>query len=133
MTIDIGLPAIDRASNLGGYWTYLSQDEKAYESGTTYKCRDSVFIGDVAAGSKQVFSGLSLSVQPYDLIGCYFAEGTLDYDATGYAGQYEVEGDHAHTNDEATYDDIEGAGASLYGSSEAAPVAVGRSRGYIIG
>ncbi|MBA7559837.1 hypothetical protein ES708_01453 [subsurface metagenome] len=142
--IHVGLPAIDRAQHLAGYWTYLSQDNPATLSGTvirveiwahealtemrvgifylvsetTYKCRDSVFIGDVAAGSKQVFSGLSLDVQIGDIIGYYFAEGEIDYDATGYAGQYEVEGDHAHTNDEATYDDIPGAGASLYGTSE---------------
>ncbi|MBA7583631.1 hypothetical protein ES708_25578 [subsurface metagenome] len=33
-----------------------------------------------------------------------------------------MEGDHAHTNDEATYDDIPGAGSSLYASSEVAGV-----------
>ena len=159
MAIDIGLPAIDRPNALAGYWTYIEKNNAATESGTvirveiwahealtemrvgifylvsgtTYKCRDSVFIGDVAAGSKQVFSGLSLAVQAGDLIGCYFAEGSIDYDATGYSGQWEVEGDYAHTNDEATYEFVAGAGSSLYGSSEAAPVAVGRSYGYIIG
>ncbi|MBA7540643.1 hypothetical protein ES705_32942 [subsurface metagenome] len=148
MAINIGLPAIDRTAHLGGYWTYIEQNNAANESGTivrveiwahealtemrvgifylvsgtTYKCRDSAFIGDVAAGSKQVFSGLSLAVQAGDLIGLYFEEGSIDYDPTGHAGQWEVEGDHAHTNDEATYDDVGGAGSSLFGTSEAAGV-----------
>ncbi len=70
-------------------------------SGTTYKCRASVSIGDVAAGSALPFA-VSIAVVVGDFIGAYWAVGTMEYSnnlgATGIvykAGEYIDPGDSA--------------------------------------
>lgn len=88
-------------------------------SGTTYKCRDSVAIGAVTAGSKQTFTGLSLSVEAGDFIGCYFATGVLEADGTGSGignGFYYVSGEYIDSGDETAYSSSSDGALSLYGS-----------------
>ena len=64
-----------------------------YGSGGSYTCRAVVSIGDVTAGSKQTFTGLSLAVEAGDFIGCYFATGTIEYASAGGTVIYQKSGD----------------------------------------
>jgi len=101
--IDIGPLAITRAATWSAGDTVICKDNPANTSGqitsvelyavvslegciagilyttngNTLKCRSSVAIGDVASGSKQTFSGLSLAVETGDYIGCYFCNGVI--------------------------------------------------------
>ena len=56
-------------------------------SGTTYKCRAVASIGNVTAGSVQSFS-VSLDCQAGDVIGAYFATGTLERGDAGGSSAY---------------------------------------------
>ncbi|MBA7636232.1 hypothetical protein ES703_43848 [subsurface metagenome] len=99
--IDVGSPAIDRASVTSVGYTYISKENPANASGILHtvmvwaasnitglrvgtfyppepdlypnylKCRDSEVVGDVEAGAERAFSGLSIDVQEGDYIGCY--------------------------------------------------------------
>ncbi len=82
-------------------------------SGTTYKCRDSVTIGAVTAGSKQTFS-TRFSIQAGDFIGCYYATGTLHSGAGGSGWMY-VSGEYIDPNDSAIFALQAGQALSLYG------------------
>ena len=110
--IDIGAEAIDRTRYAPQLNTIVEKSNPANADGTitsievwayanlincivgtfyktnsnTLKCRDSVEIGNVPAGSKQVFQGLSLAVKAGDYIGFYFDEGTGDRELAGYEG-----------------------------------------------
>ncbi len=85
-------------------------------SGTTYKCRDSVTIGNVTAGSLQTFGGLSLAVQAGDYIGCYWGAGQIKLDTTGGSGCYYCSGEYIDPGDQdATYIYLSGYAISLYG------------------
>ena len=112
--IDIGAPAIDRATYTAPGRTYILLDNPANAdgvihtielwayadltackvatfhllSGTTYQCRDPVTIGDVTSGSKQVFPGLSIDVKAGDFIGFYAPSGLMERKAYGFAGLY---------------------------------------------
>ena len=63
-----------------------------YGSGTSWTLRDYEAIGSVAAGSSTV-SGLSITVQPGDIIGVYFTTGALDASTTGGVGVLYKAGD----------------------------------------
>lgn len=159
MAIDIGNAAIDRA---GQYqWagdTIINGGNPANASGTitsveiwaavnlegcvigtfyktngdTLKCRASAAIGNVTAGSKQTFSGLSVAVQTGDFIGIYFTAGSIERDTTGFINIWWVTGQYIDPNDEATYAYLGEDAISVYGIGTEAAVA-GRSQGYIIG
>ncbi len=70
-------------------------------SGTTYKCRDSVTLGAVTAGSKQTFS-TRLTVVAGDFIGCHWDSGTLEADDTGGSGVIFSAGEHIDAGDSLT-------------------------------
>lgn len=72
-------------------------------SGTTYTCRDSVTIGAVTAGSLQTFGGLNLSVVVGDLIGCYFATGSIELSTSGGSGIKAVAGEFIDPGDSTDY------------------------------
>jgi hypothetical protein len=158
MAIDIGPAAIDRG-NVGTYgYTYILIDNPAnaagkitsielwaYENltgckvgifyqtnGGTFKCRSAATIGNVTAGSKQTFSGLSLSVEIGDYIGWYSESGYLEADYSGFAGIYYVGNDHCIVDDEASYGFWDASAMSCHGTGEE-PAAAGLSQGHIIG
>jgi len=138
--IDIGSAAVDRPATGGGGYTIILKDNPANASGrintieiwantnmtgvrvgtfylvsgTTYKCRDSVEIGNVTAGSKQTFPGLDLAVQIGDYLGFYSSGGLIEASGSGGAGQYYVGGEHIDPDDQATYTWMAGITYSLY-------------------
>lgn len=65
-------------------------------SGNNLSTRDSEAIGSVAAGSKQTFAGLSMSVTTGDYLGIYFATGRLETSITG-DGDWYKDGDNIPT------------------------------------
>jgi len=83
--------------------------------GTTYECRDSEIIGNVAGGSVQTFSGLDIFVKTGDIIGAWWSDGHFAIDASGHAGLLYADGKHIDSGDEATYSLKAGAAISLYG------------------
>lgn len=141
MAIDIGAAAIDRADQASPNWTSVGLDNPAsangtidtfevwarYDmsgfragvfylvSGTIYKCRDSETIGNVTAGSKQTFSGLSIDVVTGDCAGRYNSGGYLERDTSGGAGVYYKQYEYIDPGDEATYSLGSGYAESLYG------------------
>jgi len=79
------------------------------------KCRDSELIGDVEAGAERTFTGLSITVQEGDYIGCYFDTGDIDNTGSGFLGKWRVSGEYIDPGDEAEYYFLEGDACSLYG------------------
>jgi hypothetical protein len=53
-----------------------------------------VSLGNVTAGSKRTFTGLSLAVQAGDFIGIYMASGDIEYSTAGGGLVYEKSGDY---------------------------------------
>ena len=120
-SIDIGDTAIDRTSYIAAGATYFSLSNSAnatgalttFEvwadvnqdyngvvagtaylvSGTTYHVRDAVTLGNVPAGTKVTFTGLSCSVVTGDVLAHYAVSGYLDRDNTG-AGVRRIIGSH---------------------------------------
>lgn len=84
-------------------------------TGRTYKCRATVTIGAVTAGSKQTFSELSLAIEAGDLIGCYHASGKSDMSLTG-DGIYYISGDKVVAENQSSYTLIADRASSLYGT-----------------
>jgi uncharacterized protein YigE (DUF2233 family) len=82
--------------------------------GTTYKCRDSVAIGSVTAGSKQTFEDLDLEVQAGDFLGCYYTGGRLEAGSGGSGIMYAA-GEHIDPDDETSYTLVSDQAQSLYG------------------
>lgn len=145
--IDIGAEAIDRDQYTAPGRTYILLDNPAnatgvidtielwaYSSftglkvatfylltGTTYKCRDPVTIGDVPSGSKQIFTGLSIDVEAGDLIGFHAPSGLMERTSFGFAGLLWISGDLCYPGHEAEYNLDEGDVASLYGTGQAPP------------
>lgn len=141
--IDIGSPAIDRTSAYGG-GTFIALENTANGTGyltsieiwastditglrvgtfywtvaTAYQCRDSAYIGDVTAGSKQTFP-VYIAVSAGDCIGCYVGTGcgTIESNIVGYAGVYFADADYLNPGDIASYALLAGDTISLYGSS----------------
>ncbi|MBA7710606.1 hypothetical protein ES703_119551 [subsurface metagenome] len=94
-------------------------------NGNTLKCRDSAVIGDVEAGAERTFTELSIAIEAGDYIGCYFrGGGRMERHISGFAGYWNVSGEHIDPNDEAEYAFKEGDAISLYGYGdiEAPPV-----------
>jgi hypothetical protein len=121
--IDMGMPAINRPSFTTTDLTTIDQENPADESGIIdtveiwahtelidckvgmlhktgkhkYRCRSVAFLGDVAPGSMQTFTGMDLDVRKGDYLGIYFREGTLDvsdYDPVSYpSGSDGISGD----------------------------------------
>lgn len=138
--IDVGSGATDRTySNGGATYTYLDSGNPANDtgtitsfelwmgtnaagvkvgtfsgSGTTYTSRDVETIGNVTAGSKQTFSGLSCSVSSGDICGWYLASGSFEFDATGGTSSYYKAGDQFGTGAQ-SYVAQAGYRMSLYG------------------
>ncbi len=92
-------------------------------SGTTYECRDSESLGDVAVGSKQTLVGLSIDVETGDHIGCHCkTAGTTVYiekDTSGFLGNRYKVGEYIDTGDQASYGTEAGDAISLYGTGVA--------------
>jgi hypothetical protein len=118
--INIGPGAIERASGGAPNYTQVSKTNPANEtgvidtveilagtdmtgvvvasfyvvSGNNLSTRDSVNIGNVPAGSKQTFTGLSLQVQAGDFIGLYCATGTLKVGSPAGSGRWYKSGNY---------------------------------------
>ena len=86
-------------------------------SGTTYKCRSSATLGSVTSGSKQTFSGLSLTVQTGDLIGIYYDTGEVSTAAgdTGFL-HTAINTELIDPNDQGIYSVSTGRTLKLYGT-----------------
>jgi hypothetical protein len=118
--IDIGPGAIERASGGAPNYTQVSKTNPANEtgvidtveilagtdmtgvvvasfyvvSGNNLSTRSSVNIGNVPAGSKQTFTGLSLQVEAGDFIGLYCATGTLKVGSPAGSGRWYKSGNY---------------------------------------
>ncbi len=94
-------------------------------SGTTYQCRASVNLGDVAVGSKQTFTGLSIDVITGDFLGIKSRAGTgttIEVDSTGGSGRGYVLGEYIDAGDQASYTISANYIYSLYGTGTEAGV-----------
>ncbi len=138
--IDVGSAAIDRGSSISPNYTVLDLANAANDngsitsievwaatnmtglrvgtfyliSGTTYKCRDSAVIGNVVAGSKQIFTGLSIVVHVGDYIGAYWNGGTIEGDITGGSGRMAIFGEYIDPGDQSNYTFSANRAMSLY-------------------
>jgi len=139
--IDVGADPIERAISLEAGYTIIAKDNPANASGTlhtvkiwavidlsgliigtfypingnTLKCRDSVFIGDVKSGAERTFTEFAIPIEAGDYIGCFYSNGNISFDFTGFAGLWSILGEHIGRGDEATYDFFNGYAVSLYG------------------
>jgi len=156
MAIDVGSLATDRGSSHANLWTKIDTTNPAnatgiidtvrtwYEtaatgfyvgtfylvSGTDYKCRDSVSIGNVASGSEQTFSGLSENIESGDFIGCYETTGRIEFDTSGGSGLYRIKEYQIDPANQATYALAGSYPISLYGTgTEAAAGWTGKISG----
>lgn len=112
--IDVGAGATNRATSYSPYYTtFIDKTNPANDngtltsfeiwalanmtgvkvgtfsgSGTSWNDRDYESIGNVTAGSKQTFSGLSCTVNTGDILGIYqtSALGTIEADTSGGSG-----------------------------------------------
>ena len=147
-TIDVGEAAIDRSTILNvrtntGFtlanpanaagtidtvqvWLWVT-DHTAFwpgifflVTGTTYEVRDSENAGAVAAGSEQTISGLGISVETGDYIGCHHktASGNfyIEADTSGSSGTRSVAGEVIDPGDQASFGLSSGDALSLYGT-----------------
>ena len=91
-------------------------------SGDVLTCRDSESVGDVAEGSKQTYSGLSISVETGDYLGIH-SKGefiiTIERDLSG-DGYWYYEGECIDPTDSQTFSFSSSKTISLYGESAAA-------------
>lgn len=127
-TIDIGGDASDRNSSSGHGYTIVDKTNPSdgtgtitqvqvwavnsltgfrvgtffLVSGTTYQCRDSETIGNVAWGSIQTFSGLSFAVTLGDFMGNYFTGGDIEFGTSGGSGDYYAAGEYIDPDDSAS-------------------------------
>ncbi len=141
VNVDVGSAATNRNYFLGGLTTYIDLANPVnvngfltsieiwaattitgmrigafyLVSGTTYKCRNSVIIGTVTAGSKQTFS-VSLPIVIGDFIGCYFDTGSIEASQTGGTGLAYIESEQIDPDDSAVYEEDAGYAISLYGT-----------------
>jgi hypothetical protein len=140
--IDVGSPAVNRASsfitdytlidlgnplNASGtirivsIWATTNADGVKvglfYTNATKYKCRCTAAIGTVTAGAKYSFPVILPGLKG-DFIGCYFASGTIERDTTGgLVGIVVVATDHCTVGDDTTYSALSANHAiSLYGT-----------------
>ncbi|MBA7570584.1 hypothetical protein ES708_12337 [subsurface metagenome] len=142
--IDIGSPAIDRASNTTANYTTVDKNNPANASGqitsiefrvqykvrglivgtfystngNTLKCRASEVIpGDFPTGSTQT-KAVTIDVREGDYIGFYETSGRLERDTEGFAGIWGILNKHIDPGDEYEYDFFAGDALSLYGRGE---------------
>jgi hypothetical protein len=144
--IDVGPEPTNRGSNISGDYTFIMKDNAANgtgvintleiwcntnmvakvgffynTTGTNYKCRSTVTLGTVTAGSKQTVTTDSLgaafakAVVAGDLIGIHIESGTMDYDTSGFGGYWWVAGDKMTVDNESTYASIDGDAFSVKG------------------
>ena len=157
MTIDIGPGAVARASEGAPNYTQVSKTNPANEtgvidtmeilpgtdmtgvvvatfyvvSGNNLSTRDSANIGNVAAGSKQTFTGLSLQVQAGDFIGLYCATGTLKVGSPAGSGRWYKSGNYipctntAFTSSSASDYSLGGSGSTPGGNFAMRAIGVG--------
>lgn len=146
MSIDIGPGAINRGDILDGSWyTMIDKNNPANISGTLsqvelwfanklaenvkvgtffavddqYECRDAVTIGDVAYGSKQTYTGLSLTVEAGDYLGIYYTAGNIERDTSGYSGVLYHYGALCDPEDRSSYTLLSGDAISIYATGGA--------------
>lgn len=99
-----------------------------YENDTApdFKCRDSETLGILAAGSKQIITGLSVDIQAGDRVGASATVGAkytacrLENDGSGGTAIYMVTGEYIDPGDSATFTTYSEYTCSLYGIGEAA-------------
>lgn len=97
--IDLANPANNNGV-LNSVELYFASDATGVKVGTFYgiapnfTCRDFETIGNVTAGSKQTFDGLSIDVKTGDYIGVYYATGGIWTSLTGGSGVYEYNADY---------------------------------------
>ncbi|AGG07987.1 hypothetical protein B1778_04370 [Dehalococcoides mccartyi] len=138
--IDIGPGATNRGTNRSALVTFVDLNNPANDtgvinsvevwgynnitgfkigtfsgSGTSYNDRDYATIGSVTGGSKQTFTGLSIDVVTSDFLGCYFSDGAIERDSSGYLGVYTYSGD-AFGSSSHTYTILDGDAISIYGT-----------------
>lgn len=90
-------------------------------NGNTLKCRATATIGNVTAGSKQTFSGLSISVQTGDYIGSFWSGGAYELsDDEGVGYWWSDADDYCDVGDEHIYSYSTPRALSLYGTGETA-------------
>ncbi|MBA7566576.1 hypothetical protein ES708_08267 [subsurface metagenome] len=142
--IDIGSPAIDRASQTTANYTTIDKNNPANATGiitsiefqvqyrirfltvgtfystngNTLKCRASEAIpGDFPTGSTQT-KAVNIAVVEGDYIGFYELAGRLERDTEGFAGIWGILNKHIDPGDEWVYDFFAGDAISLYGVGE---------------
>lgn len=144
--IDVGSGAIDRGFSLGAGATFVDTGNTANNTGTLtsfeiwasldmtetnkmgtfsvdgssqFTHRDYETLGNVAAGSKQTFSGLNCDVVTGDAIGMYWSVGNLVRDNTGGVAIYYKEGDQFGAGQQ-IYTEYLGYALSLYATGATA-------------
>lgn len=158
MAINIGAPAIDRATSGGPQFTWALLDTPCPFDGTLttvelwahanlsnakvasfsrngnkLTSRDYALLGDVPGGSKQTFNDLEIEIVAGDLIGIHADLSGLEIDSSGGDGLYYCEGDQIGTGEQ-TYTLIANYIASLGGwVTIAAGAPARRSYGFVIG
>jgi len=144
IVIDIGPGAINRPSGWGGDRTFVDNANPANASGTItsveiwatvdlidcevatfyvvsgndLSTRDFHTIGTVTSGSKQTFSGLNITVNAGDYLGIRFSSGTVDYNSSGGAGVWYINGDYIPCTNQ-TFSYAAGYVISIYGTGTA--------------
>lgn len=150
--IDIGSPAILRATDTVAGKTYILQENPAnlsgtidtiqvyahlncngFEaatfyniSGTNFSTRDSEYIGAVTAGSTQTFSGLNMDVVAGDYIGFYCGSEGDVYRTDSGVGWWDDAGDQIPASNH-TFFGCGNRTLSLYGTGSTPAVAAGGS------
>lgn len=143
--IDIGADPTDRSYSYPWGDTLINKDNPANASGILHtikvwaltnitglrvgtfyttdgnhiKCRDSAVIGDVEAGAERTFTGLSITVEEGDYIGCYYTSGDIEADYSGFPGIWYHPGEYIDPGDQVYYSFYSGDALSLYGIGEA--------------
>lgn len=150
--IDVGAEAINRAGQAPSPYTLLAVENPANldgkittvevwcqasitnakigmfynTTGNNYKCRSSLSVPSIAAGSKRTYA-CNLDVVAGDLIGIWYPNGNMERTDSGGQGYWYYNGDKATVGDEATYAMSAGRTMSLKGIG--AEVAVGGGGG----
>ena len=143
--IDIGSPAIDRATWTVARYTFIDKNNPADGTGiiktievwpqieltgciiatfyiinaNTLKTRDSEAIpGTIPAGSKQTYP-VTIAVVEGDYIGYFSYTGRIERDNVGFLGVWAAAEDRTDPGTEISYDFFAGDAMSLYGKGEA--------------
>jgi len=119
--IDLANPA-NATGNLDGVDVWARNNVTSLQvgtfylvSGVTYKCRASVTLGAVTAGSLQRFTGLTLPVVAGDFIGYYANTGGIEYTGSAGSGVYYYLGESIDAGDQNDYTAAAGYAISLQG------------------